>query len=82
MANPHGPTTEQRQAFVQRMKQFRDSLDTDEQRMFDAVINSARKAHEQGDVQVYWMTGYPSNNPPGTDLTIGTPGSAWWTAIG
>ena len=40
MANPHSPTAEQRQAFVQRMKQFRDTLPTDEQRMFDAVINA------------------------------------------
>ena len=84
MSDAHAPTDAERKAFVQRLKQIRATLNPDEQRMLDALVETARRAHAQGDVQVYWMDGawnnpgYPSTNPPGTDLTIGTPGSAWW----
>jgi hypothetical protein len=50
--------------FVDKLDQFRGSLDQDEQRMLDALIAGARKAHAQGDVEIYWFTSGLSGSDP------------------
>jgi hypothetical protein len=42
--------------FIDKLNQFRGGLDPAEQRMLDALVAGARKAHAQGDVEGYWLT--------------------------
>ena len=73
------PTDAQRKAFAAKLTQFRGTLDPQEAGMLDALVQAARQAHQQGEVQVYWMTGAmsgPGMGNPG-DLTVGPPGSAF-----
>jgi hypothetical protein len=73
------PTDAQRKAFAAKLTQFRSTLDPQEAGMLDALVQAARQAHQQGEVQVYWMTGAmsgPGIGNPG-DLTVGPSGSAF-----
>jgi hypothetical protein len=56
MATADVPSEAARRKFVEKLNQFRGSLDQDEQRMLDAMVAGVRQAHEQGEVQVYWFT--------------------------
>jgi hypothetical protein len=69
------PTEAQRKAFAAKLTQFRGTLDPTEATMLDALVHAARQAHEQGEVQVYWMSG--GLGAPPADLTVGPPGSAF-----
>jgi hypothetical protein len=52
-------------ALIAKLNQFRSSLSADEQQMLDALIEAARQAHEQGDVEVYWFSTASSLPTPG-----------------
>jgi hypothetical protein len=74
------PNEAAQKQFVAKLTQFRSSLDADEQRMLDAMVSAVRKAHDQGDVQVYWFTSGLTGvgtQPYGatTDVWSGYPGS-------
>jgi len=56
MSTAEVPNEAARRKFVDKLNQFRGNLDQEEQRMLDALVDGARKAHTQGDVQVYWLT--------------------------
>ena len=80
MSTPGAPNEAAQKQFVAKLTQFRSSLDADEQRMLDAMVSAVRKAHEQGDVQVYWFTSGLTGvgtQPYGatTDVWSGYPGS-------
>ncbi len=62
MATNPTPTDAQRQAFVAKLNAFRGGLGPTERQMLDALVAAAREAHEQHDVEVYWLTA------PGTAL--------------
>ena len=55
-------TEAQRKAFAAKLTQFRGTLDPTEAAMLDALVQTARQAHAQGAVKVYWMTGPASEN--------------------
>jgi hypothetical protein len=52
-------------AFIAKLNQFRGTLGASEQQMLDALVEAARQAHEQGDVEVYWFTTASSVPSPG-----------------
>ncbi len=56
MSTPGAPNEAAQRQFVAKLTQFRSTLDADEQRMLDAMVSAVRQAHEQGDVQVYWLS--------------------------
>jgi hypothetical protein len=79
MSTPEVPSEAARRKFVDKLTQFRGSLDAEEQRMLDSLVQTARQAHERGDVELYWFTaGLPgAGTPPGgdpTNLWAGYPG--------
>ncbi len=57
MAMDAVPSEAQRQAFIGKLNEFRGGLTTSEQQMLDALVEAARQAHEQRDVEVYWFMG-------------------------
>ena len=59
MAAQDYPSDGERQAFVEKLGQFRDTLPPREQRMLDAMTAAAFSPREQGDVQGYgmWVAG-------------------------
>ena len=63
MSTAGGPSETACRKFVDKLNQFRGSLDQDEQQMLDALVAGARKGHAQGDVEVYWFT--PGLTGPG-----------------
>jgi hypothetical protein len=71
-----------RKAFVQRLGQFRKTLDPDEQKMLDSMVLVAEGAHNQEDVKPYsWLY---QGNPidPGYYegvLASGQTASPWWS---
>jgi len=56
MSTSGAPNDAAQRQFVTKLNQFRAGLDGDEQQMLDAMVSAVRKAHDQGDVQVYWFT--------------------------
>ena len=50
------PGDAERKQFLEKLNQFRGSLNASEQQMLDALVQAARQAHEQHDVSVYWLT--------------------------
>ena len=56
MSTAEVPSEAARRKFVDKLNQFRGSLDQEEQRMLDAMVVEVRKAHAQGDVEVYWFS--------------------------
>ena len=65
MATNEMPDESAGKAFIAKLNQFRGSLSPDEQQMLDALVEAARQAHEQGDVQVYWFSTASSLPNPG-----------------
>ncbi len=65
MATNEMPDESAGRAFVAKLHQFRGSLSADEQQMLDALVEAARQAHEQGDVEVYWFSTASSLPNPG-----------------
>jgi hypothetical protein len=65
MATPKVPSNAARKKFIEKLNQFRGTLDADEQQMLDALVQAARQAHEQHEVSVYWLT---SSTGPRTDV--------------
>jgi hypothetical protein len=65
------PSVAERQAFAQRLGQFRAGLPANEQRMLDAAVMAAFTPQDQGDVQGYewfytgpqYVTSTSSRNP-------------------
>ncbi len=55
MATPKVPSDAARRKFIEKLNQFRGTLDADEQQMLDALVQAARQAHEQSEVNVYWF---------------------------
>ena len=53
------------QSFMAELNQFRASLPVDEQKMLDALVEAARQAHDQGEVEVYWFSTASSLPSPG-----------------
>ena len=73
MSTADAPSEAARRKFVEKLNQFRGSLDPEEQRMLDAMVVEVRKAHEQGDVEVYWFTPgltAPSTQPYGDTTNL------------
>ncbi len=73
---------QQRQAFIQKLGQFRATLSPDEQRMLDAMVMTAEGARP-GDVEGYsWFFGNDSTNPSwytgSTDAVAPGQTSGWW----
>jgi hypothetical protein len=56
MSTADAPSEAARRKFVDKLNQFRSSLEPEEQRMLDAMVVEVRKAHAQGDVEVFWFT--------------------------
>jgi hypothetical protein len=56
MSTAEEPSEAARRKFVDKLNQFRGSLDQHEQSMLDALVAGARKGHAQGDVEVYWFS--------------------------
>jgi hypothetical protein len=56
MSTAEGPSDAARTKFIDKLNQFRGSLDQEEQRMLDALVAGARQGHAKGDVEVYWFT--------------------------
>jgi len=74
MSNPGAPTEAAQKQFVAKLNQFRSGLDGEEQQMLDAMVSAVRKAHDQGDVQVYWF----SSGLTATDVQApGTTTNVW-----
>lgn len=46
--------------FVDKLIAFRAGLSTDERPMLDALVDASHRAHDQGDVQVYWYSTFGS----------------------
>jgi hypothetical protein len=65
MATNERPDENAGRAFIEKLNRFRGSLTADEQQMLDALVEAARQAHEQGDVQVYWFSTASSLPNPG-----------------
>ena len=55
MSTPAAPNETAQKQFVAKLNQFRSGLDGEEQQMLDAMVSAVRKAHDQGEVQVYWF---------------------------
>ena len=73
MSTAEVPSEAARRKFVDKLNQFRGSLDPEEQRMLDALVVEVRKAHAQGDVEVYWFgtgLGGASTQPVGDTTNI------------
>jgi len=74
------PTVEERQAFGQKLGQFRAELSADQQRMLDAMVMAAFTPQDQADVQGYWW--FWGNDPATPQWYSGLipPGetSRWW----
>jgi hypothetical protein len=51
------PSDADRTAFVAKLTAFRGRLNPREQQMLNALVAAGRQAHEQGDVEVYWLAG-------------------------
>ena len=78
MSANHTPNEAETQAFIGKLNQFRGTLGAEEQQMLDALIGAGRKAHEQGDVEVYWMTsGLSGQSTQGYGVTTNI-----WTGYG
>jgi hypothetical protein len=56
MSGTRMPTDADRRAFVAKLIQFRSRLNPREQQMLNELVAAGRQAHEQGDVEVYWLT--------------------------
>ncbi len=65
MASNPGPNEAAGKAFIAKLNRFRAGLSPDEQQMLDALVEGARQAHEQGDVEVYWFSTATSLPNPG-----------------
>ena len=73
MSTAEVPNEAARRKFVDKLNQFRGSLEPEEQRMLDALVVEVRKAHAQGDVEVYWFSsglGGASTQPLGDTTNI------------
>ena len=67
------PSVEERQAFAQKLGQFRASLPPQEQRMLDAMVVTAFAPSNQRDVQGYeWFYTGPQYVPPTSSA------NPWW----
>jgi hypothetical protein len=55
MSGTRMPTDADRRAFVAKLIQFRSRLNPREQQMLNELVAAGRQAHEQGDVEVYWL---------------------------
>ena len=53
------PSEAARRQFIEKLNQFRGTLEASEQQMLDALVQAARQAHEQSEVSVYWFTTAP-----------------------
>jgi hypothetical protein len=61
---PQIPSENERKAFVEKLGQFRSSLQPSEQRMLDSMAIAAFGGGEQADVQGYqWFYGGPAAVP-------------------
>ncbi len=56
MTSDEGPNDAASKGFIAKLNRFRASLSPDKRQMLDALVEGARQAHEQGDVEVYWFT--------------------------
>jgi len=65
MATNQGPDEAVGEAFIAKLNEFRGNLGASEQQMLDALVEAARQAHEQGDVEVYWFSTASSVPNPG-----------------
>src|SRR3954447_8063793 len=61
--NPARPSEAQVQAFVEKMRTYRDTLPEDEQRLLNSMFLAAvgNRAEQEGDVHAYWYA-YPTTN--------------------
>jgi hypothetical protein len=76
------PSVEERQAFAQKLGQFRTTLPANEQRMLDAMVVAAFTPDDQGAVQGYeWFyTGaqyVPATSSPNPYWYNGSGAAAW-----
>jgi hypothetical protein len=55
MAGTRMPTDADRATFVAKLTEFRGRLNPREQQMLNELVAAGREAHEQGDVEVYWL---------------------------
>jgi hypothetical protein len=65
MSTAQVPGEAERKKFVEKLNQFRCSLDASEQQMLDALVQAARQAHTQDDVAAYWFT---ASTGPSSDV--------------
>lgn len=57
MSGARMPSEAERREFVAKLAQFRARLGARQQQMLDELVAAGRQAHEQGDVEVYWLCG-------------------------
>ena len=69
MATHQIPSDAEGTAFVAKLNKFRARLNASEKRMLDSLVEAAGQAHDQGDVNVYWLAG------SGSGLSTGALGS-------
>jgi hypothetical protein len=71
------------EAFIAKLNTFRAGLDENGRQMLDALVEAARQAHEQGDVEVYWFSTASSLPNPGILGAYGAySGTATYTGMG
>ena len=78
MSTAQVPGEAERKKFVEKLNQFRGSLDASEQQMLDALVQAARQAHDQGDVAAYWFT---SSRGPYADVWSVYSGTATYGGV-
>ena len=70
------PSEQEFNGFVGRLREFRSTLPERDQVMLDAMVQSAFKTEEQGDVQGYW---YAARGPYGGVVVGGPPPAFYYT---
>lgn len=68
MSGTRMPTDADRRSFVAKLIQFRSRLNPREQQMLNELVAAGRQAHEEGDVEVYWLTDTMGETGPASDV--------------
>jgi hypothetical protein len=75
------PSDAERQAFVAKLAQFRGRLSVRERQMLDELVAAGRQAHDQGDMQVYWLGDSSGTTDTASDLWAPYSTTATYTGV-